>query len=66
MKLDKIIAVRTDKTVYRDGNLAIKVFDAGYSKANILNGSMSSNSFMILSVKSRMSELIYSINFYLL
>ncbi|NLB78158.1 MAG: phosphotransferase [Clostridiaceae bacterium] len=37
MKLDKIIAVRTDKTVYRDGDLAIKVFDEGYSKANILN-----------------------------
>jgi len=37
MKLEKIIAVRTDKTVYRNGNLAIKVFDEGYSKANILN-----------------------------
>ncbi len=37
MKLDKIIAVRTDKTVYRDGDFAIKVFDEGYSKANILN-----------------------------
>ena len=37
MKLDKIIAVRTDKTVYRDGDLAIKVFDENYSKANILN-----------------------------
>ena len=39
MKLDKskIIAVRTNKTVYKDGNLAIKVFDEGFSKANILN-----------------------------
>lgn len=37
MKLDKVIAVRTDKTVYRDGDFAIKVFDEGYSKANILN-----------------------------
>lgn len=37
MKLDKIVAVRTDKTIYRDGDQAIKVFDAGYSKANILN-----------------------------
>ena len=37
MKLDKIIAVRTNKTVYRDGNLAIKVFDEGFSKGNILN-----------------------------
>lgn len=39
MKLDnaKIIAVRTGKTVYRDGALAVKVFDEGYSKADILN-----------------------------
>jgi len=37
MKLDKVIAVRTSKTVYRDGNLAIKVFDNDYSKADILN-----------------------------
>ncbi|HHW45285.1 MAG TPA: phosphotransferase [Clostridiales bacterium] len=37
MKLDKVIAVRASKTVYRDGDYAIKVFDAGYSKADILN-----------------------------
>lgn len=37
MKLDKIIAVRTSKTVYRDGDLAIKVFDQDYAKADILN-----------------------------
>lgn len=37
MKLDKVIAVRTSKTVYRDGNYAIKVFDEEYSKADILN-----------------------------
>ena len=39
MKLDKskIIAVRTNKTVYKDGNLAIKVFDEGFSNANNLN-----------------------------
>lgn len=37
MNLEKVIAVRTDKTVYRDGDKAIKVFDEGYSKANILN-----------------------------
>jgi len=28
MKLEKVIAVRTDKTVYRDGDKAIKVFPA--------------------------------------
>ena len=37
MKLDKVIAVRTDKTVYLDGDKAIKVFDKDYSKANVLN-----------------------------
>ena len=37
MNLNKIIAVRTDKTVYRDGSLAIKVFQDGYAKADILN-----------------------------
>ncbi len=37
MKLDRIIAVRNNKTVYRDGDLCMKVFDATYSKANVLN-----------------------------
>lgn len=37
MNLDRIIAVRTSKTVYRDGDKAIKVFDDNYSKADVLN-----------------------------
>jgi RIO-like serine/threonine protein kinase len=37
MNLDRVIAVRTSKTVYRDGDKAIKVFDKDYSKANVLN-----------------------------
>lgn len=37
MKLDKVIAVRTSKTVYKDGDCAIKVFDADYKKSDILN-----------------------------
>lgn len=37
MKLEKVIAVRTDKTVFRDEDKAIKVFNSNYSKANILN-----------------------------
>ena len=37
MKLEKIIAVRTDNTVYRDGDLAVKVFGSHYDKADILN-----------------------------
>ena len=33
MKLEKVIAVRNSKTIYRDGSYVIKVFDEGYSKA---------------------------------
>ncbi len=37
MKLDTIIAQSPGKTVYRDGDYAIKVFEKDFSKANILN-----------------------------
>ena len=37
MKLDRVIAVRNNKTVYRDGNRCIKVFNKEYSKADVLN-----------------------------
>ncbi len=37
MNLDTIIAVRNDKTIYRDGDKSIKVFNETYSKADILN-----------------------------
>ena len=37
MNLDRVIAVRNNKTVYRDGDKCIKVFDANYSKADVLN-----------------------------
>ncbi len=37
MKLDRVIAVRNNKTVYRDGDRCIKVFTEGYSKADVLN-----------------------------
>ena len=37
MKLDKIIAVRTGKTIYKDEDRAVKVFDTDYSKSDILN-----------------------------
>lgn len=37
MKLDNIIAVRKNKTVYRDNDRCIKVFDEHYSKADVLN-----------------------------
>ncbi len=37
MKLDNIIVVRSNKTIYRDGDLAIKVFNPDFSKADVLN-----------------------------
>ncbi len=37
MKLDNIIAVRSNKTVYRDNDRCIKVFNEDYSKADVLN-----------------------------
>ena len=37
MNLDRIIAVRNAKTVYRDGDKCIKVFDEMYSKADVLH-----------------------------
>lgn len=37
MNLDRVIAVRNNKTIYRDGDKCIKVFGEGFSKADILN-----------------------------
>lgn len=37
MNLDRVISVRNSKTLYRDGDKCIKVFDENYSKADILN-----------------------------
>ena len=37
MKLDRVIAVRNNKTIYRDGDTCVKVFNADYSKADVLN-----------------------------
>ena len=37
MKLDRVIALRNKKTIYRDGDRCVKVFDTEYSKADVLN-----------------------------
>ena len=37
MNLNEAIAKRSNKTVYRDGNKCIKLFDKGFSKADVLN-----------------------------
>ena len=37
MNLDRIIAVRNNKTIYRDGSVCLKVFNSDFSKADILN-----------------------------
>lgn len=37
MNLKNVIATRPTKTVYRDGNMTIKLFNEGYSASDILN-----------------------------
>ena len=37
MKLEKIVAVRNNKTIYRDGDKCVKVFSEGFSKSDVLN-----------------------------
>ena len=37
MNLDRVIAVRNNKTIYRDGDRCVKVFNSEYSKADVLN-----------------------------
>lgn len=37
MKLENAIAVRPNKTIYRDGDVVIKVFNQDFSKADVLN-----------------------------
>ena len=37
MKLDNIIAKRSNKTIYRDGDRCVKVFAEDFSKADVLN-----------------------------
>lgn len=37
MNLDRIIAVRNNKTIYRDSDRCLKVFGESYSKADVLN-----------------------------
>lgn len=37
MKFDEVIAERTHKTIYRNGDSTVKLFDMNYSKADVLN-----------------------------
>ncbi len=37
MKFDNVIAERTNKVIYREGDRCVKVFDTDYSKADVLN-----------------------------
>ena len=34
MKLETVVAKRAEKTVYRDGDMAIKLFEKSFSKAS--------------------------------
>lgn len=48
MNPDRMIAVRTDKTVYRDGDRCLKVFGAGYTRSEVLSEALN---------QSRMEEI---------
>jgi len=37
MKLDQVIATRSNKTIYRSGDFAVKVFSEDFSKVDVLN-----------------------------
>jgi len=37
MKLDNVVAIRKNKTIFRDGDKCIKLFNSDFSKADILN-----------------------------
>ena len=37
MNLDRVIAVRNNKTIYRDGDRVVKVFNEDFSKADVLS-----------------------------
>lgn len=40
MKLDNVILVRDDKSVYREGDLKIKVYSENFSKVNVLTSAL--------------------------
>ncbi len=40
MKLDRVIAVRNSKTVFRDGDRSVKVFNSEYTKAEVINAAL--------------------------
>ena len=37
MNLEHVVALRSNKTIYRDGETLIKLFDESYSVSNVLN-----------------------------
>ena len=40
MKLDNVVALRDNKSIYREGDRCIKIFGAEYSKADVLNAAL--------------------------
>ena len=56
MNLDRVIAVRNTKTVYRDGDKCIKVFNDTYKKSEVLNEAL--NQSMVEETGINMPKLI--------
>ena len=61
MTLDRVIAVRTAKTVYRDGDLCVKVFNEDFSKADVLNEALNQARIEETGLKSTESGRSYPI-----
>ena len=59
MNLDRVIAVRTNKTVYRDGDKCIKVFDSDYSKADVLNEALNQARIEGVSIYFKRANTVY-------
>lgn len=46
-KLERVIAVRNNKTIYRDGDKVIKLFGSDFSKSDILNEALNQSLSLI-------------------
>lgn len=57
MKLDHILATRTNKTIYQYEDTVIKVFEEGYSKSLILNEAL--NQSLVEETELRIPKILY-------
>ena len=56
MNLEKIIAIRNAKTIYKDGDNCVKVFNNNYLKSDILNEALNharADNYLSMFLKSK-------------